>query len=383
MSEPHPIEEAPLDVRRGLTSASNAAADRLCPGRHFAQRGFPRQKESKDAAAGTLIHRAFAGENVDLDRMQRKTLNRGRYLETEMVSRFFGQPMSDEDVMKKAHREQRFWMHVGGVPSHSSQFDAAWIKEDWSAALIEDLKGLFGDVEDATENEQLRDEAAIYWENFGVTSVSVFINQPNVRWKLEDQVLVTYDAEQLKRAHAEMKARVLASNNIKSPRVPGIRQCRFCRAAGTAQCPESQEAMLAACKTPKFDEATATPKERGEWVTLLKVSEKAIKKRLEEAKAAIVENPKWADGWHVPPGDEQRELTDVLAADKVAMDYFGEDYDGATFWKSCAKLSVPKMEDWFASVTGQEPAAAKANFALLFGHLIAKKRKAGSLEILK
>ena len=49
--------------RRGATSASNAHADALCPGRHLAQRGLAEPAERADAAHGRSIHEALRTGN--------------------------------------------------------------------------------------------------------------------------------------------------------------------------------------------------------------------------------------------------------------------------------------------------------------------------------
>lgn len=367
-----------------MTSASNALADRLCPGRHYAQRGAPESKESKDASTGTLVHKAFCGLTVELNRAQRKTLNRGRYLEFEMVRRFFNEPLPDEEIMKMAHREQRLWHHRRGVPVHSGQLDAFWISRDWEHALIEDLKALFGDVQDATENEQLRDEAAIFWENFPeVKSVSVVINQPNVRWKVEEQKIVTYSLEDLVRAHTEMAQRVASSNAITANRVPGLEQCRYCRAAGTARCPESQKRLTEGMAVG-FNAEAATPVQRGQWISELKSHEATVKKLLAFSKGALTADKAWAAGWQISEGKQLREIAKPIEVWRRVLEYF--DADGPQLAEEmlheCAKISVPGLVEWFvdtASKKGSTEAEAAQTFKLLFEDLIAKKTSEGSL----
>lgn len=371
----------PFDVRAGMTSASNAHADDLCPGRHFAQRGVPLPPESKDAKAGTLVHKAFAGENVELDRQQRRTFNRGRYLEFEMVRRFFNEPLADDQILAMAHRNQRYWLHQRGIPVHSGEVDALWFARDFKAALIEDQKALFGDVQDATDNMQLRDYVCLVWENFPeVERIDVFINQPNVRWKIEDQLLVSYELDAIRRSHSDMTARVVRSNSIDGPRIPGLEQCKFCRAAGTPRCPESQGYMIAGASARISDTATAA--DRGKWLLDLKASEKMIKTALAAAKEALKGNAGWADGWMITDGKTTREFTSSLEVLRRAREYFADDPDAATekLIQHCAKISVPKLEDWFAEVGGE---GAAETFKLLFESLIEKGVTEGSLARVK
>ena len=209
------------DERRGHTSASNAAADRLCPGRHLAQRGLA-EKESAEASQGALIHSVFAGEKPEsvLDSESAKTLRRAKEIESIIL----GNWLCGIDVKAPAecHREKRMWDYV---ETHSGQADAFWIvdAENGKHALLEDLKSLYGDHDDADENEQLRDLAALIYCNYGVQSVTAYINQPNVAWRIEDVKLVRYSEKDLMRAYREMCERVLKSNLPTSPRIPGSR----------------------------------------------------------------------------------------------------------------------------------------------------------------
>ena len=94
------------DERRGRTSASNAAADRLCPGRHLAQLGLE-ETESAEASQGTLIHSVFAREKPEtvLDSESVKTLRRAKEIESIIL----GNWICGIDVKGPAecHREKR------------------------------------------------------------------------------------------------------------------------------------------------------------------------------------------------------------------------------------------------------------------------------------
>lgn len=371
------------DIRRSLTSASNAEADSLCPGRHLAQRGLP-SYETTDAAAGTLIHRAFAGEEVEgLNPGQRKTLKQARLLEESIVNDFFGNPdpaLTAAEINKRAQREQRLWsaMRLGEQEIHSAGIDAFWLTSDWSAALIEDLKGLWGQHADAEENLQLRDEAALLYENFGVQRVSVFINQPNVRWRIDDQKIVTYELADLEAAHNEMIARVMNSNDIRAKRQPGPKQCRFCRAAGTARCPESQAAILGAAQS-KFDASTASPARRGEWVSTLKALEKMVKKVLSELKTGLQADPAYIEGWEIKAGGSTRSIENIWEAGAIFAEAFGDAGFTREQFLACCTLSIPKLEELHDKLSGLTGKASKEQFLNLVGHLIEEKAREGSL----
>lgn len=398
-----PEEPLPFDVRNGLTSASNAEADLLCPGRHLAQRGLV-SADSKDAASGTLVHAAFAGalEANNLSGPQRKTVQRGKEIEHLLVSEWFVKQgvTSDslrldpnkgqwhEEIQKRAHRELRLWAYLNGQKIHSGGIDALWLAGNMKYALIEDLKSLFGDIEDAASNQQLRDYAALVYLNYGCEQVSVFINQPNVRWKLEDQKLITYEAADLERAAKEMKERVLASQKLDAPRIPGKKQCNFCLAAGTSRCPES----LAAIKAFHRDEEELgggweywEPKERGNYIAICKEVESLAEKALKLAKEEIKKDGGWAVGWKVTDDQTVRSVEsagEAVAALTEAFDDSASDirHDIAA---SC-KLSITDLEAIHAKYSKAEtPEDRRAEFKVLFGHLIKTSTRSGSLKEVK
>lgn len=379
-----PQPDTATDIRAGMTSASSAQADRLCPGRHLAQRGIPTAKESTDASSGSLQHLAFAGEDVKLNRSQKKTVDRGRAIEHYLVNAWladFNASVDGAELMKRAHREQRLWLEHNGQRIHSAGIDAFWLTADYEHALVEDFKSLFGDIADAAQNEQLRDEAALIWHHFGCSTVTVFINQPGIRWKDDEQELVTYQHADLERAYKEMLERVLASNSINAKRVPGLEQCKFCRAAGTARCPESQKKMMEDATAP-FDWNAASPSDRGEWVRALKTAEKSVEKALDAAKAAIEADPAAANGWGIKPGAMQRELKDILAVGAILADAYPDTMTPEKLTAMCS-LSVPKLEELFEELAGQPLAKVRTQFDALFADLITKKQKAGSLAAVK
>lgn len=391
-----PEEPLPFDPRQGLTSASNAEADLLCPGRHLAQRGLT-SDDSKDSASGTLVHAAFAGTQSfeTLSSAQRKTTQRGKDIEYHVVERWFmghgndfaemGEIETYNAIDKRAHRELRLWAYLNGQKIHSGGIDALWLTGNMKYALIEDLKSLFGDIEDAASNQQLRDYAALVYLNYGCEQVSVFINQPNVRWKLEDQKLITYEAADLERAAKEMKERVLASQKLDAPRIPGRKQCNFCLAAGTSRCPESlaQIALFSASYSDSW--AFWEPKMRGAFVACSKTVIKTAEKALDVAKSELKKDPAWAEGWRVT--DDQTVRSVESAGEAVAALTEAFEDSAADIRRDIAascKLSITDLEEIHAKYSKAETQEdRRAEFKVLFGHLIKTSTRSGSLKEVK
>lgn len=371
------------DPRAYLTSASNALADKLCPGRHLAQRGLP-EPPRRDAEAGELVHLAFkTGEGYEsLSPHMLKTLTRAREIEG-MVA---GQWLVSGGVMQRAHREIRLWARKRGEAIHSGQIDALWLKDEMKHALVEDLKSLFGDVEDVEINEQLRDYAALVYENYGVESVTVFVNQPNIRWNPQDQKLVTYHEDDLRRAHKEMLARVKASNHVQARRVPGYEQCKFCRACGTDRCPESQEMAFAAGDVKPKGVEFMDRIQRGKFIEQIKTSEKIIENALTDIKRRLTADPNFAAGWGVSDSKDVRSIEDVIGAGSVLKEAFGEDVPSAELadrLAKCCNLKIGELERLHEKLSGLTGKEAKSQFDMLFGHLVRRKSRAGSLVKVK
>src|ERR1043166_3714949 len=106
---------------RGGTSASNAAADAVCPGRHLAQRGLPEPPETDDARSGRIIHAALANSNdrgfmEKLTYEQRNLFDQCRDIEKRLVGQYFADMPSlpDGKSQPTVFREQRYWVKLDG-----------------------------------------------------------------------------------------------------------------------------------------------------------------------------------------------------------------------------------------------------------------------------
>jgi hypothetical protein len=192
--------------------------------------------------------------------------------------------------------------------------------------LIEDRKSLKGEVQSAEENAQLRDYAALAYEShtLGVhlelKSVTVFINQPLVSM---NPPLVRYDSDDLKRAHAEMLARVAASHTENPNATPGAVQCKYCRARNHPErCPEYEEWVLKAMPLDvlvpigKFL-PIATLWTRDDWGTCLDYAERVetwFKEKKAKAKEMLKADADAIPGWKLSRPKSTPTITDTLQA---------------------------------------------------------------------
>lgn len=373
------------DPRLGFTSASNALPDILCPGRHLAQRGLPGYT-NRDADAGQLIHSAFAGD-IDPSTLipaHRKTVVRGREIEEHMVEQWYkivNDPLDadhiPELIAKRAKREIRLWAYKNGQKIHSGAIDAMWFANDMGDILIEDLKSLFGEVDDAPDNLQLRDYAALAALNYGAKRVIVFINQPNVRWGYNDQEFVTYQADDLAQAIEQMERRVMASNDVRSERLPNFNACKYCLACATDRCPESLKYIKKFAENYGDTWETWGPASRGTFIKEAKLASKLAEAALEVAWEKIKEDPNWALGWQVTKDSTVRKIKDGKVGEIAEI--LGE--KALMELQEICHVRVGDLEGLHAKFTEATTAAERATeFKILFEHLMEQATRRGSLK---
>lgn len=302
-SSPSPADP----IRRGWTSASNAAADSACPGRHFAQRGILEPAKSEDASSGTRIHQALASGAVlqKLTLEEREVYDACREIEKRIVGQYFG---DTKDPMR-VFRHERAWVKVPSIPpapwlEHSGEADVVY--RAGNRALIADYKTLAGDVEDSPRNLQLRDLAVLFRGAFvTVDEVATLIIQPFVTHTPE---VCVYTKADLDTAQAAMFARVIASNDPASPRVAGKPQCDFCLAARAGKCLEYQK-WAGAFTPPALQElvtvamANWTPDQAARAADALAPAYDF----LDQVKAYLKEHV--PPGWALAPGNKREVIT--------------------------------------------------------------------------
>ncbi len=294
------------DPREGWTSASNARADGLCVGRHYAQRGLPDlpRDEDDDASSGTKVHNALATRNpVALQENEHKTYDLCLEVEQVAVSQFFG--TESDDLMTVA--EERYWVVIDGTLKHSAQVDRVYRSK--SKALIVEYKTLPGDHQVASSNEQARDGVCLVHGNLLVNLIGVVVIQPMITMKPE---ICTYNADQIKVATALMFDRVRASNALGGKRTAGDVQCKWCRAKH--QCLEYEQ--FAAGQLPAMTTfvdspvATWTPEQCGVFLERLDVANRWLKECKEAIRRRIEAGQ--LPGWKIGEGDRMSKVTDML-----------------------------------------------------------------------
>lgn len=302
-----------IDERRGATSASNAQYDADCSARHLRQRPIPEEPASEDASYGRKIHRLLSGEQqtgemAELKPAEREMFDACRNIEKAMVRKVFGETYPAMRVI----REQRFWCKVpdgnGGFFEHSGQPDV--IFRSGTKALICEYKVLKGDIPEAAENLQLRDQAVLVRGNLPMLDEI---------WTVPIQPLVThspepcrYDSASLARAEREMFDRVRKSNDPMAQATPSDRGCKFCRAK--LVCSEYNRwagsmvpGMLTILDVPV---ASWTPEQRVAYCNGRSIAKRWLATCDLEMERILEKDPEAIPGYYLKPGAKKETIID-------------------------------------------------------------------------
>lgn len=287
------------DPRKGFTSASSASFDLACPGRHWAQKGFPELPKSEEAESGTRIHAWLANitNDVVLSPEEMEVAEACRTRKAEILGEWM-----KPDSSAYGHVEERLWASYSGF-KHSGQADFVSIQH--SRALCLDFKTGRNDVAEPNTNQQLRDLAVLIYKNYEeVEEVTVAIVQPFAK----KQPPCVYDKRDLRASEAELRNRIKLSNNPLSPRIPGEKQCRWCRAK--IRCPEYQQWTQQALPIiASGDLGIQKPWTLEQWVQFLTIAPEAeswIEAKRSEAKRLLEADPDSIPGYELRASEREK-----------------------------------------------------------------------------
>lgn len=337
-----------IDPRRGATSASNALADSLCPGRHLAGAGLP-DVPGEYAASGSRIHAALAdaGKAAALSLAERETFDACMGIEQKLVAQYFGvQPPP-----MKVFREQRFWAKFKAAGAtieveHSGQPDVVY--RAGVKALICEYKTLAGEVPESSRNLQLRDQAVLVRGNFVPTEeIAVAVIQPLVTHSPE---ICVYDKAALDHANHEMFQRVLKSNDPRSPRVAGEVQCKYCRAKSGCLAYSKWTEGLLPVPLPIVGKpmATWTGEDCAAFCNGLSTVLKFCDDGKEFIKAKLEADPSSVPGWTLKPGANRETIKDP----QEVFNRFVKLGGTVEQFMLCVAVAKGKLKEALAVVTG-------------------------------
>lgn len=365
-----------IDPRRGATSASNAQADTLCPGRHNAQKGIPQPPASKDAEFGRIIHAALAenareevnvGALKSLTGEQRDIFDACREIEKKLIEQFFGGDLTP----KRVFREQRYWCLVDKKFEHSAQPDV--VVRAGPRGLILEYKTLPGDLPDSPSNLQLRDQVVVASGSLLMNEVGVAIIQPLVTYTPN---ITLYNATAIKQAEQEMFERVRRSNDPNAPRVAGEIQCKFCLAKST--CPQYASYapnLLPEVSVLSVPVAQWSPEQRAVFCERRSIAKKWLEECESEMKKLLKADPNAIPGWMLEEGNFRETVKDpqTLFTRFNALGGTLEDF------MKCVKIGNGDLEDQVRAVAKLKGKGLKDKVKELLVGLTESKQDAPSL----
>ena len=353
------------DERLGLPSASGAYTRHRCRRQTSfidelrAQGKVLERKAGPDAESGTRSHMVWANlaPESTLSDSERDTVAELRRLEKLVLTDWAG-----NDSFSVLGREVRLWLHRGITPIFSGQYDCAYVSLDQKRILLLDAKTLYGTVQPAALNEQLRELVALLFANYPQTEeFTLAILQPNVAERMS---LAFYD-----RFEATLALRELIHHlaDIRAPehaRIPGS-YCQYCPAL--PHCPEAL--ALAKLETIPLLKAYASALptlpigERGSAVLASLLAAKPLIERfLSLYKELLAQNSDAIPGWRLKPGKRSRELFEPLAIWTLAQQA------GISLeqFLEVTKISVTGLQKALGETQNLKGAALKEAFERIF-----------------
>ena len=355
-----------------MITLSPSALDRynLCPGAWAAEKNQP-WVEGPWADEGRLMHAVMANEaKADgLTSSQKLDIRICQEVGKDLMESTFGKT-NDIPFVRERRRQCRL-----KETTLSGQID--FTAESGDTVLIIDWKFGREPAVPAEINMQLRAYAILAAKNRftddGETErVVVAIVQP--RAEFDQRVSVCqYDFTDLSVAATDINAMAIDIQKPDAPRLPGPRQCKYCRAAGTPRCPESIAAATALVNLEPAPPAMPTGKDLGHLLRQAKVAESVIERLREYAKTTP--EALEGSGWSLVPSPPVRALPDVAAAWDIAQHHL----EPEDFMRLC-KLSVGVLQETLAEKYNWRARDAKAAFNQIMGAAIVMEERAPQLK---
>lgn len=314
------------DERQGKPSASSIERLMSCPGSYALEQQCPSLPPGDDAIQGTLIHGALAtGDTSKLTDEQAETVLMCLKIEAELLAKTFPGEDAHQTII-----EQRMWTFEGPL-SYSGKPDRVHIQGQH--ALCIDWKTSRGETASAERNPQLRALAALIYGNGLANEVTVAIIQP---WASPQVSVCFYHISALEEARKEILAAITEAQKPNAPRIPGERQCKYCRALSV--CPEAKAVVAQASAYPRerFDTGIE-PARIAQFLETCALAERVIDSFRTWAKKSLEADPNSIPGWRLKPGSVKSTIVDVPAVYQNLRDYGVQPEEFAAIVKTTKK----------------------------------------------
>lgn len=357
------------DERQGYPSASSAQRYALCPGSFMLEQQCPLEPESEDAASGSRIHAALAGEPVVLTHEEGEAFEACKRQEETLTGGI--------NSWRCIAREQRLWFHVWHRGRSSQDWsgkpDAVYQSESSDAGLIIDYKTGRGEVSEAIGNMQLRALAVLASGVYGFREVTVAIVQPLAG----PPSACVYTQDDLAVARSEIIDLMRRVQQPGQPRNPSEAACKYCRAK--AICPEARAVAgdVVYWSQPMAIELM-TRQEVADFLNMAPVAEKVIEAVRAKAKQ-MLESGEKLPGWTLKDGPARATITDPQTVFQRFINSGGTD---AQFMRA-VKIGKGDLKTALKESTGQTGKALDTALANLLDGCTETKPTAKQLTRIK
>lgn len=312
----------PIDEREGKPSASGIERLTLCPGSWLAEQGLPDEK-SDVAERGDRIHlwlaKEAAGDPVpELPDDELELALRCQEQRLELGRSLFG-------TADSISIERRFRV-LDDYGNTVATGQADFVSFTGKRALIVDYKTGRGEVTESPRNPQLMTLAVAVDDEtmWNAEEIIVAIIQPDASTK---PLCASYDRAALSAARETVLRAVNDAMTPHAPRVPGEKQCKYCRAK--AHCPAAHENIKTLAVTTIQPAEMVTSEEIAALLDRCGAAEKVIGAIRAEAKRRLTEG-QVVPGWKLKPGVEREKIVNVngVFANMVAKGATAEEFAG-------------------------------------------------------
>jgi hypothetical protein len=366
-----------MTITRSITSSSNVARRRLCPGSEAMEVGRP-NVESPYSKEGTLLHDLDACPEKDrseITESQRVILERNAEMRNEFISGKLDELGIPRDARVKIFKDgnEFFLCDEQGVPldpPFPGHPDIIYYYPDYRVAIIWDSKFGRVPVTPAECNDQLRSYTVMFAEHFECDQVIVAIGQP---WLKAPQSLhaAKYQGEHIPLFKAEMLSMLRAARQKGAKRFASPEACRFC--LGRAICPEAVK-NVEILSTISVE--ALTPDQLEALEPVVKIAEGVIEARKAQLKLLAAGDK--LKIFTLSKESFNREVKDIKAARSAVVEsaklLTNDDFDKAT------EVSVSKLQALIAKAKGVSEKKAKPLIEEALGELITFKPREKSLK---
>lgn len=216
--------------RGNLPSASKLERIVACPGSIALENTLPEKEREiidvpdEQAECGIRIHKARETGNVlELTEEELETYKRGLKFENDLLIAWkdaYGIHRQDE------HKEERIWLFDRDLNTLASgRLDVFYLNLPDDALCIDWKSGYATNLVPSARNFQLRLQAVLLWQEYGVKRVRVAFDKPKVKWENTDYC--DYSESDLQYALQQIEFYLWQSRQEDAPRRAGA-WCRYC-----------------------------------------------------------------------------------------------------------------------------------------------------------